>query len=463
MNILDILYSADQCGAGKTTWALDRMVAPGRYVFVVDKKSMAATRRAELLERGERLGRTFHIETIISDDDDDGKGRWSVGRRIAEAGAELSGNAHVVVIITHAGMTRCRDWSGYSLWDAIIIDEVPSILDREDHDGGRFWRHALESFYALTPSDMPGLSGVTVAGDLTLNEVPEVWRSFHRRVMQGDAVCNLSAWSDLDAGASWFSWRMWDVTCLDGVFGEVVILADAFDQSETFHLMSLNRAVRFRQFRVAAPRRWQDRPVTIRYVSDGRAASSKFKSEDHAEEMQKVWDWLALETSDDHLWTANAGVRITADIKGEKVTPKQPGVNKYRTWHRASAIYAAKPSPNERRFYGLLGIDHAVIVASREAYDLNQFFMRTSLRDPVSVAPVELRCFDRTQAETFAAKLAEGYGLDADLMFDDIDLDLTGGAKMGRPPSNGRARQSADERREANRLAKIRSRRKKAA
>lgn len=453
---MEILYSADQCGAGKTTWALDRLALPGRYVFVVDRMEMARQRRAELLAICEQLGTTPHIETITTDDDPKGVG--NVGRRIQEAGAELSGNLHCVVIVTHAGMVRCRDWSGYALWDAIIVDEVPKVLDREDHAGGRFWSHALATFYTLTPTDVEGVSLVGFAGGLSPSELPDCLKTFHQRVIAGDALANVGAWSDIDAGP-WFSWRLWDVTKLDGVFGEVVFLADSFDQSETFHLMSLNPRVRFKRFRVKQAREWAPRPVTIRYVSADRvAASSRFKSETGAEDMAKVWDWLALETDPQHLWTVNAGMKVTADVVGERVTPKQAGSNKWRTWCKASAIYAAKPSPLERKFYALLGIDAGVIVASREAYDLNQFFMRTSLRDPTSTARVELRCFDRVQADTFADKLAQDYGLMADLEHDDIGLDLAPVNRGGRPPKNGKVRMSADERRAANAEAQRRRR-----
>ena len=450
------MYSADQCGAGKTTWAIDRMAAPGRYVFVVDRQEIARQRRKELLARCEQLGRTLHIETITTDDDPKGVG--NVGRRIQEAGAELSGNLHVVVIVTHAGMIRCRDWSGYALWDAIIVDEVPNVLDREDHAGGRFWGNALEPFYTLTPTALDGVSLVGFAGGLSPSELPDDLRTFHQRVIAGEAFANVSAWSDLDAGA-WFSWRLWDVTKLAGVFDQIVFLADSFDQSETYHLMSLNPAVRFERFRVREPRPWSDRPVTIRYVSEDRvAASSRFKSDVHAADMAKVWDWLGQEADPLHLWTVNAGSKVSADIAGERVTPKQAGSNKWRTWHKASAIYAAKPSPMERKFYAMLGIEADVIVASREAYDLHQFFMRTSLRDPGSSAPVELRCFDRVQAQTFADKLASDYGLTVDLVHDDIGLTLAPVNRGGRPPKNGKVRMSADERRERNTEAQRRRR-----
>lgn len=462
MNILDILYSADQCGAGKTTWALDRMATPGRYVFVVDRKEIATQRRVELLKRGEGLGRTFHIEIITTDEDP--KGIGGVGRRIQEAGAELSGNVHVVVIITHAGMIRCRDWSGYALWDAIIVDEVPNMLDREDHPGGRFNSHSLSGFYSLSKTDVPGVTRLGFIGGLSPCELPEMWRGLHQRVIAEDAYCSAVVWSDLEDGKSWFSWRMWDVTTLAGMFGEIVFLADSFDLTEAYHLMSLNPSVCFHRFRIKAARTWAPRLVSIRYVSEDRvAASTRFKNENYAPELAKVWNWLALETDAHHLWTANGGLNVTVPISGEKVTPKQAGSNKWRGWHKASAIYAAKPSPNERKFFTLLGLDPQIIEASREAYDLNQFFMRTSLRDPSSTAPVQLRCFDRKQAETFATKLADNYGLDAEVLFDDIGLDAAPVNRGGRPPKNGRMRMSQEDRREANKLAQRRRRKMKAA
>lgn len=84
--------------------------------------------------------------------------------------------------------------------------------------------------------------------------------------------------------------------------------------------------------------------------------------------------------------------------------------------------------------------------------------MRTSLRDPTSTARVELRCFDWVQADTFADKLAQDYGLMADLEHDDIGLDLAPVNRGGRPPKNGKVRMSADERRAANAEAQRRRR-----
>lgn len=460
---MDILYSADQCGAGKTKWALDRLASkPGRYVLVVDRQLMAETRLQEIQDRAALLGTTPHVEIVSSDGV--AKTLGGVGTRIPDAGLRASSKPHVVVIITHAGLTLARRWEAFKLWDAIIIDEAPSLLDREEYAACPFEAGGLSKFYNLAPTEEEGVSRIIHKRGFP--EPPERWRKFHQLALTGEAKCDLTSWDDLDhREEGWSAWRLWDVLKLDGVFGEVIFLADAFDQSEAFALMSLSKGVRFQSFRVAAPRVWAPRPVTIRYVSeDRRASTSWFKDDRNARDMAKVWDWLALETAPDHLWTSNAGVNATADIIGRKVTPRQAGSNEWMSWHRASMIYAARPSPSERKFYTALGIDPAVIETSREGNDMVQFFMRTSLRDPASTAPVVLRCFDRTQAEFIAAKLADGYGLMAALDFDDIGLDLKV-RKGGRPPSNGRARMTPEERRVANAAAqqKRRDAKKKAA
>ena len=447
---MDILYSADQCGAGKTTWALDRLASvPGRYVLVVDRQLMAETRLQEIQDRADSFGTTPHVEIVTSEG---AKIVGGVGTRIPDAGLRLSSKPHVVVIITHAGLTKVKRWEAFKLWDAIIIDEAPSLLDREEYAACPFEAGGLSKFYNLAATGEQGVSRIIHRRGFP--EPPERWRKFHQLVVTGEAKCDLTSWDELDRREdAWSAWRLWDVRKLDGVFGEVIFLADAFDQSEAFALMSLDPAVRFQAFRVAAPRVWAPRPVTIRYVSEERRASTSwFTDERNARDMAKVWGWLALETAPDHLWTANAGLTVTADVGGRKVKPRQAGSNEWRTWHRASMIYAAKPSPSERKFYAALGIDPAVIVASREGNDMIQFFMRTSLRDPASTAPVVLRCFDRSQAETIATKLAEGYGLIADLEHDDIGLALKV-RQGGRPPKNGRARMTVEERRAANALA----------
>ena len=135
-----------------------------------------------------------------------------------------------------------------SCGDAIIIDEAPSLLDREEYAACPFEAGGLSKFYNLAPTEEEGVSRIIHKRGFP--EPPERWRKFHQLALTGEAKCDLNSWDDLDHRAdAWSAWRLWDVLKLDGVFGEVIFLADAFDQSEAFALMSLSKGVRFQSFR----------------------------------------------------------------------------------------------------------------------------------------------------------------------------------------------------------------------
>ena len=453
-----IHYSADQCGAGKTTKALDAFAEqPGRYVLVVDRKLIASSRKREIEDRLARLNRVAPVICIV-DDDVDRPIAQTVGRRIADAGRDYGPNPHVILIITHAGMMRCPDWSGFDGWDGIVIDELPQILDREEHHLSRWLKPTLVAFYDLVPTDLPGVSEITFRGGVSSREVAHQWQAFHQRVISGGARYDLETWDDIDdlERREWQSWRQWEFGNLSP-FRRVTMLADSFDESDTFALISRSEPqVTFQAFTVAANRQWARREVVVRYVSDDvRAATSRFRSDAFAPDMAKVSGWLADVGTDQHIWTTNTNLKISGSIRGRRVTPKQAGTNEFMTWNHASAIYAAKPSRLERQFYAAHGIEAEVVIRSREAYDLNQLFLRTSLRLPASTAPVELRCFDRLQAETFAAKLERQYGLTPTLIFDDIGLEVRQ-AKPGRPRLA--VAKTAEQVREAARLRKQKQR-----
>lgn len=451
MIVVKILYADDQCGAGKTRWALQRMASKaGRYVLVIDRREVAKDRRRDLLDLTETTGATLHVEEVFSDDDR----RQTVGERIADAGRDLFGNRHVVLIITHAGMMKVKDWGGFTDWDAILIDEVPSIIDHEVHHTCPFEQASLAAFYDLAPAG-EGQSAISFRGGYSaqdLSRSSSAWVKFHQRVMAGDALCDLASWDDLAENREWSSWRVWDASKLR-VFGEVRILGDSFTDTDTFHLLDRQGGFEFERFNVAAPRAWAKRPVTIRYVSeDKRAGTRRFADEANAPEMKKVGAWLA-QAGDEHIWTCNGDRDIERRLKGGgvrgvKLAPKQAGSNAYRGFHKASAIYAAKPSPAERRFYAAREIEPEVIEASRETYDLKQFFMRTSLREPSSTAAVELRVLDRWQADAFATYLEGAYGLMAERVLDDIGLAFAERPR-GRPKTS-RTKTAAERQRQKN-------------
>jgi hypothetical protein len=419
----------------------------GRYVFVVDRVEIIEERRRQLAPLFEEYG----TDPVVAIRTANSIGKGGVGRQIADDGLELSGNHHTILFITHAGMKLVKDWSNFALWDAIIVDEIPSILDRGEHKASVWDRPALELFYELAPTIVEGISEIAFKGGLPRDQVPAEWENFHQRVMRGDAYCDLTSWSDLldqDQG-DWSSWWIWDVTKL-AHFNDVYFLGDSFADTDTYHLMRLDPSISFVPFTVRTDRAWQPREVVVRYVSEDRNASKTLFTDDgFAPGLVKIGAWLSLAGTDRHLWSCNNSTASFGEVIGKKVSPKQAGTNDYIDWHKASMIYAAKPSPAERRFFALLDISPEVIIASRESYDINQFFMRTSLRLPDSVEPLEFRVFDKRQAQTFADKMFASYGIDAELEFDDIEL-IVPEKKMGRPAKNGQRAMTQDERRAAD-------------
>lgn len=432
--------------------------AVGRYVYVLDRREVAETRRRDLLAFADEFGTAPHVEFVFSGERGQ---RQSIARRIVDTGIDVFANRHAVLMITHAGMKKVDDWGHFADWNAIFIDEIPSILEHEAHFTTAFEAAGLAAHYDLTPIG-ESESKISFMGGFNAHDLSRSsphWVKFHQRALTGDARCDLLSWDDIEERPDWSSWTIWDPTKL-GVFGEARILGDSFTDTDTFHLMQ-RRGLAFERFNVAQPRPWAKRQVTIRYATEAQpASSSKLKNEANKAELAKIGAWLAAVRTDQHIWTCNADSGIVsaltaAHILGERLTPKQAGSNKYRHIHAASAIYSAKPSPQERRFFGHLGIDPDVIVRSRETYDLKQFIMRTSLRMPESTAPVELRVLDKWQAEALGSYLRESYGLEPVLVFDDIGLAFET-KKRGRP-ATGRA-MTREERREANRRSQQQSR-----
>ncbi len=412
----------------------------GRYVYVIDRKEVAPDRRDGIWDFAEAARTTPQVFEVFGDDDQPG----TVARRIEDVAKQYGAERHVILIITHAGMKMDVNWWLFRDWDAALIDEIPSVLNHESHHTCAFEKPSLSAFYDLIPTDIPGESAITFKGGFNGGQVgrssPQ-WLKFHQRVLTGEARCDLVSWDDLDQRSEWSSWTIWDARDL-AVFKDVRFLGDSFTDTDTYHLMHRSDLFEFDKFSVAdGPRHWAQRPVTILYVSEEeRAGSTKLKDERNAAELRKIGAWLAKVGASDHIWTCNGADKIqkalkAAKIPGEHLTPKQAGSNKHMAKHHASMIYAAKPSPQERRFFGHLGIDPEVITTSRETYDIRQFFMRTSLRDPTSTAPVELRVLDKWQAEAFAAYLTNAYGLSPEVVFEDIGLSFER-KKVGRPAND---------------------------
>ena len=453
-------YSA-RCGAGKTyKTTRDVAMTTGRYVFAVDRKGVGDEREASIRAFASSYGTSPQVVQIFSpsvDEDKHDNPTWtmSVPREIEAAGEAFASSEHVILIITHAGM-KLADLKGFLDWE-LIIDEVPSVIEHIEGQTG-VMREWLRANYQLTP-DRDGASIVKYVGHASLKQFGKVgsreWLPFHRLVLSGHTRVQFGDWSD--APDTWPCWRIWEPEALSS-FRRVTILGDSFEETETYRLMTY-RGAKFKQMVLDDPREWAERQIIIRYfASDHRASAARFKDRGQRDFMARIAEWVSQHSDDNHLFTCNALLTPTfANVPGIVVTPKQAGTNKYSALHTCTMIYSAKPSPDEVAMYKPFGITAEHLIQSREQYDINQFFLRSSARDPNSTAPLEFRVYDRQQAEFVAAYLASNFKLRATLVHEDLGAPKV--KRAGRPPT--KSQQTDEERKAAQNERQRKSREKK--
>lgn len=457
-----IFYSSARCGAGKTTWACEVMGRiSGKYLYVVDRRVVAPDRTALIKGHAAALNISPTVSSVFSDDDAKVKQVENVARRIEAIPATYADIDHVVVIITHAGLKRA-DLSSFTGW-SIIVDEVPSILEQISVRTGAMstW---LDANYALSPAADGHGHHVRFKGAFTLTELrapsSRYWVDFHTMVLHGDARVSVGAWEER---GSFVAWRNWSVSRLDA-FDRVYMLGDSFLETEAALMMkATDPTIQFADIDVIAERdrlrEWAKRSVIIRYFSESRASMTTLTNKEFEPQLQKVGQWLAANSTDDHLWTCSlpiAPVLAGCGIKGQKVSPMQAGANNYRHMTSATMIYAARPGDDEIAVMSRWGITEAQITGYRERYALKQFMMRTAMRVPEDSRALDFRVYDKAQASDLAAYLMDSYGAEPVLFYENVGIDAPSEtrAKKRQPPKTIEQKRRADRVRQRNHRAK---------
>lgn len=431
---------------------------PGKYLYVVDRRAVAPDRTTLIMDHGTAADRSPVVSTVFSEDDAKAKQVENVARRIEAIPITYADADHVVVIITQAGMKRA-DLSAFTGW-SIIVDEIPSILEQISVRTGAMsaW---LAANYALSPAADGHGHHVRFTGAFTLTELRELssryWVDFHSMVLRGDARVGVSSWQER---SSFVAWRNWSVGRLDA-FDRVYMLGDSFLETEAALLMkALDPTIEFVDIAEISDRdrarNWTSRDVTIRYFSEARAASTKLASDDFRTELEKVGQWVAANSGEDHLWTCSlpiAPVLEGCGIAGQKVSPMQAGANNFRHLTTATMIYAARPGADEVAVMSRWGISEADITGYRERYAIKQFMMRTAMRVPEDGRPLDFRVYDEAQATDLAAYLSNSYGATPTLVFENIGINAPAKPQAERP-----APKTIDQKREADRLRQQRHR-----
>lgn len=461
-----IEYDNGPCGSGKTTRCIDEMGSvPAKYIYAVDRKEVMAERAEKIAVAAARVGLRPHIRIIKSkrDRSDEG-GTNTVLQDLSRVPRELEKDCHVIVIITHEAM-KGADWGAFRDFH-LIIDEVPNVWDHEECQTQAHYDHFVANYELTRLSDAPSFSEVTAIAapaieadvdDGDLATIPTVtladyrqdralsgWSVFHKRVTSDHGVfADIHDWREVrlkgEDGQSrrWKWYSIWDIHELAPV-RRVWIVGNAFEHSVTFNLINnlfadpINpeHTITFVPLPTAeTASEWSPRKVKIKFfAAHHEAGSNRWVDEKspYRGHQHKWADWVAENTEEEgHFWSANMRhvSEWKAKIPGVAISPKCAGINDLRNFTKVSVCYSAKGSPSEIAALKLFGITPDIITRSREREDLIQIVFRSSLRLPADTRPVEVRVYDRAQAE-FLARYFNTAGFPFAIELEHVDIGL---------------------------------------
>lgn len=455
---MEIGYRDGPCGSGKTRAEIIRIVmTPALYVFAVERRSAIVERVREIQAEAKTAGTRPVIRVVSSGD----VGhlpfeptsvqvahiakRWSVIAEISALPKKLKGEKHVIVLVTHEGLKQA-DLSAFAGWH-VIVDETPGAFECRTARTPALLPF-FQANYRLEPiSDTQSEvrlrdTGLTLS-DFRHDDLLGPWGDFHKRVVsRREVVVGLTDWSQMADRKAWNWWSVWSPLEM-AAFASVTICAHAFSASLTAIVWRGVWGAEFSLTAVRTPseRVWKARDVLIRYAADAHTAGSYWWESAAGATCLKAWGtWIASEYpvgGRPHLLTSNGKTRPILEasgIGGVYPTVRVAGANCWSAVHDASIAYAAKPRPGEAMVLKSLGIDPGVVTRAREHEDIVQFAMRTSLRDPLSTAPVRINVYDRDQAEMLAVYLGEHYpAMRVETRLEEVGIEGVQKPRRGRP------------------------------
>jgi hypothetical protein len=414
----------------------------GLWVYAVDRRGEVAAREQVIRDFAKAAGTLPVIAHAFSN----GMSSLRVHQMVAEAPVKHALQDHVILFVMHEGL-KMSDLSGYEGW-RLVIDEIPEIWDSAAVRTPSLY-HQMDACYRLEkPKDEAkvGWSKVVIKPDAPSTRdwsddtTLAPWALYHRRVKSRQGVyVNLENWTDSADGREWEWYSIWSPLEL-AAFDDVWVLGNCFTQTVTYKLMRqfYGDQVEFVPFSVGSGVSFARRKLTIRYFTDSHRAASGFFASPEGQDCIRRWaDWVHDNSRDQrHYWCANVknATSLRYYLPGDNCSSKIAGSNAYRDYTLCSILYSAKPHPSGDKPLRQFGITDDDIKRSREYEDLIQIAFRSSLRVPESVANVEVRVYDREQAEFLREYLlGAGFDLDVELVYQDIGINHIVKSRGGHP------------------------------
>ena len=256
--------------------------------------------------------------------------------------------------------------------------------------------------------------------------------SFHRRALSRSGVyANLARWDEMESGAAWSWWSVWEVAEL-GAFDRVLLVGNAFSHSLSKRLMEERpgegHRVRFERFalpwgrRARAPRR-----LVIRYFTEHPGSTTFWTGNPEGQRcIRAVAEWIAVNTpADRHMFAANAAVDpvlAQARVRGLRLSPCVAGSNDFDDMEHATILFSAKLTPQEEKALALFGVDAEEVRRSREFEAVLQFLSRCAVRRPDFNGTCFWNVYDGEQAR-FLRAFVEEHGL-AEVTLEHVDVGI---------------------------------------
>lgn len=470
------IYLNDQtCGSGKTYNELLYMVNNrGRYLLAVDRKEAMGERTETIRSISLRLGKRMTVIQIKSGDEAldvrNGDTTIRTSRAVTvdvEAVPDRHAMDHVIVIITHEAL-KLSDLSGYKGWQ-LVIDETPSIVDHQKLVT-TLSRKFFKQHYALDRVgkhfEIRRRSNATPAhfrGDSLTYPLTVM----HARVCDErvTVLTQSASWDSLGKEGAWSWTSIWSPHQL-AAFSRVTILANAFRRSLTYAVMNWKwPEIEWVQHQRVSLRQYKQRKMTIRFFADAHNASrTLFGSDEGKRRLGDVARWIAANIDPaQHIWTCNEKDEksLSAITTPKRLKPRQAGSNAYADKTAVSAIYTAKPTPQELQLFQDMGIASSVAVETREFETIFQFVARCAARDHDSEADLTVHVYDRQQAEYLAELFgATGY-VTCNVELIDLGFGHTPPTRPGRKPVAKSASEAALAQVKKRELARARKRKQR--
>jgi len=443
---LKIHYISGRCGSGKTYQTIKEIVSkPQRTVLAVDRVEAIKETINFIKEISKEVGSDPTIDAVHAEkiDFETGYEVRGVLQAIEQKGKELSSLNHVIFIVTHRGLV-CADWSNFKDW-AMVIDEAPSIIEHGTFNSP-VTKSLFKQWYDLEISPIDGWAKVRLAKDApTIMDVKndvflQKFVEFHEYVTNRlDVYVNLIDWEFEDSDSyEWIWLKIWNPESL-AVFNSVLILANDFRDTLTHKIISNHYCnIQLIEENLATKRTSQSKNVEIQYFVDEHRSSTHFwVGKSGRECVQKLTNWISLNTSHDHIITCNHAIRKNFEKSpGHLLSPRQHGSNKWSHVNQCSIIYSNKPDKNQKEVFNFFKISEIEATRAHEGEDIIQFCFRTSLRNPNDSSDVTIRVYDKSQADFLADYLNSlGYINASTKLISEVGISQIV-RKRGRPQKN---------------------------